>query len=72
MSETKVKVLCCKDCDEEFPRSDLSRRGLCAGCGIARMREASRQIREREGPIFQRYARAVRSARSMKGVVRGG
>lgn len=52
-SETKK----CKCCGDDYGVHSLSRRGLCASCSIERMDDATRQMRDREGPIWERYIR---------------
>jgi len=71
VSGIKVKVSYCRDCGEGVPQSCLSRRGLCAGCARARMRNAARQIRERSGPIFELWDRNTRLGKYRRRVVEG-
>ncbi|MBA7688703.1 hypothetical protein ES703_97192 [subsurface metagenome] len=42
----KAKTKKCKDCGREFPREDISHRGLCMECAMARVREANLKVIE--------------------------
>ena len=53
----------CIDCGHMFIARFLSRRGLCKACGLARMRSAAKQIRDKEGPVYERFRRGVQLAR---------
>lgn len=56
----------CIDCGHEFLTTVISRRGLCPWCAKARQREASRQIREKEGPVYERFRRGIELAKGAK------
>ena len=48
-------IVYCRECQETFRRSALSKAGLCPLCGAERQLEASRQIKGRVGPIYDRW-----------------
>jgi len=62
----QLKTATCIDCQGEFSVAALSRRGLCTWCSKARMRESSRQIRNKEGPVYERWHRGVQLAKGAK------
>jgi len=53
------KVGHCRDCGETKP---LSKRGLCRSCGYGRVIEANRQMKAREGLLYEKYIRHWRMA----------
>jgi len=49
------KIKKCKDCKQYYPRELVSKRGLCRECSLRRVREACRQLRDKEGDIYERW-----------------
>jgi len=49
----------CKACGR---RTYVSQHGLCDECGARRFEETIRQLRERSGPIYERWRARIRSA----------
>ena len=38
----------------------ISRHGMCEECGISKVRDAWKQLREKKGPIYEKWARKRR------------
>ena len=53
----------CRECGKRFNDEELSRRGLCLACRMARVEECVRQMINRNGPIYDRYRRGLSRAR---------
>lgn len=51
----KKTPLKCKDCGMEVPRKRLSKAGLCIRCAMIRVVDAQTQMRERKGPIYEKW-----------------
>jgi len=49
----------CRQCGR--PSERLSRRGLCPRCSYARMSSAIRQLRDRKGPVYERWRTRMRA-----------
>jgi len=62
----QIEVAVCKDCGQGFPAQDVSRRGLCPRCGLARMYSATNQIRNKCGPVYERWRLGVQAAKGAK------
>ena len=52
----------CIDCGIKYPKSMISKRGLCPACGKKRQRRAAKQIRAKRGPIYRKYKTSVAEA----------
>jgi len=61
-----IEIAVCTDCNQAFPASDVSRRGLCPRCGLARMRNAAAQIRNKSGPVYRRWHQGVEGAKVLR------
>lgn len=56
MPRTRNLIRACKDCHVvESSTVHLSARGLCSPCSVARMVENQKQLREKEGPIYEKW-----------------
>lgn len=53
----------CKRCGKLYPRDKLSMQGYCYRCGMELQEEALRQLKERRGPIYEKWRRAFERAR---------
>ena len=63
--EEKVKaskIVHCVDCNEEFPRKELNRKGRCQDCRVKIIRENMTQLRAHEGPLYEKWKGAVQAA----------
>lgn len=54
----------CKCCGTEVEH--VSRRGLCQDCSYRSMLDAGSQIREKKGPIYEKYQLRVKAAKEHK------
>lgn len=57
----------CRHCGEQEPADKLSQRGLCARCGLYRVRTAAHQLQDRNGPIYGKWKRKYIA--SLSGVI---
>ena len=45
----------CIDCNQEFARENLSRRGLCFTCSARRVGESVMQMQTKQGPLYEKF-----------------
>ena len=55
--EQRVFVETCTKCGDEFERPPGRRRGVCYECGAANLVEASTQLRDKAGPLYEKAVR---------------
>ena len=51
----------CIDCGEKKP-GKISTHGLCADCSWKRMRESWKQLKEKKGPIYDRWKAGIKAS----------
>lgn len=56
------KIVPCADCQELFPRKQLNRMGRCSECALQVMFDASRQLHNHEGPLYERWKKSMKAA----------
>lgn len=56
------KIVHCVDCNEEFPRKELNRKGRCQECRIKIVRENMGQLMAHEGPHYEKWKQGIRAA----------
>lgn len=67
MIRARILIRACKDCGiTEMPGVKLSQKGLCTPCGVKRMLDAIEQLRNREGPVYQRWLYGIYQYRDRK------
>lgn len=52
----------CKQCQKEFNRIVLSKRGLCHSCGICNVRQCALDLMSRSGIYYDRWLEGCRLA----------
>lgn len=68
MRQAQPLVRACKDCGVVESRfTVLSQKSLCPSCGTERMMEALRQMRAKEGPIYDKWLYRITHFRDGKG-----
>jgi len=56
-----MKTKKCIDCGQE-KAGELSTHGLCAECAYIRQREAQKQIKNKSGPIYEKWKARIRAS----------
>ncbi|MBA7675886.1 hypothetical protein ES703_84125 [subsurface metagenome] len=56
------KIVHCVDCNEEFPRKELNRKGRCQECRIKIVRANMGQLMAHEGPHYEKWKKAIKTA----------
>jgi len=70
MSRPQLKQ--CKRCGRSFPKEFLSKRRLCWNCRERAINDAVRQIREKEGPTFEKWLEHHPFSATIKRRLKGG
>jgi len=56
-----MKSTICSDCGKE-KAGELSVHGLCPECAWNRQKEAQRQIKEKKGPIYEKWKARIKAS----------
>jgi len=57
-----MKMADCVDCHGTFPKRDLNRNSRCIKCGWQAMIDDINQLRQKSGPHYDKWAKAVKAA----------
>jgi hypothetical protein len=70
MTKVRTLIRACKDCGLiESPDVKLSQKGLCPPCGLQRIKDALEQIRNQQGPVYDKWYHRITHFRDGKGRV---